>query len=246
VAITRDSFGNPAQASFTISGPTTSYAICVKMTAAPSYNARIATYDTYTYESGGTTYKPCVKFSWASGSTDTQRFGTSFTFGGPGTYEVDWYVPDLPANGGVQVGTPQTFKWANSGGTYSPCPPDPQLQIGVWRPSRHQILNRCKTLSGTVTTGVGNRSSLDQDANWSLASVHAEFMMRDSLNPPSPNTGATWTIVGVSVCDLFHGWKEIHPIFQATNSNGTTYLRGPQYSTATPSVSGSWSLKSCS
>jgi hypothetical protein len=211
------------------------------MTAAPSYNARIATYDSYTYD----TYAPCVKFSWTSGSTDTQRFGTSFTFGGPGTYEVDWYVPDVPANGGSLVGTPRTFMWANSSGTYSPCPPDPQLQIGVWRPSRFQILNRCKTLSGTVTNDMGGRASLDQDASWGLASVHAEFMLRDAINPPSPNLGATWTIVGVSVCDLYHGHKEIHPIFQATNSNGTTYLRGPQYSTATPSVSGTWSLKSC-
>jgi hypothetical protein len=247
-AITRDSFGNPAQASFTISGPTAPYAICIKLLAesSPSYNKRAGSaYDTYTYSSGGTTYKPCKKFSWGSGTSNTQSFGANFTFGGPGTYEVHWYVPDVPANGGIEVGAPQTFAWADSADTFSPCPPDPQLQIGVWRPSRHKVLNRCKTLSGTATSGAGSPNSLDKDIGWSLAKVKVENMLRDNNFLPKPSKGSTWTIVGVSVCDLYHGWKEMHPVFQATNGSGTTYLSGPQYSTATPSVSGTWSLHSC-
>jgi hypothetical protein len=209
------------------------------MTAAPSYNTK--PYDNYKYS----TYAPCVKFAWTSGTSDTHRFGFSFTFGGPGTYEVHWYVPDLPSSGGVEVGTPGQFTWANSNGTLSPCPPDPQLQIGVWRPSRHIILNRCKTLTGKVTAAVNGPNSLDKDRTWSLASQHAEYILRDQSFFPSPALGSTWTITGVFVCDTYHAWKEYHPIFQATNSAGTTYLSGPQYSTATPSVSGSWSTKAC-
>ena len=243
--ITRDSLGNPAQASFTITGLATPYAICLKLPDVsanrPDYNTKAATYDTYTY----LTYKPCVKFAWSSNSSNTQTLGTHFTFGGPGTYEVHWYVPDV---GGIEVGTPGTLNWANSTGTWSPCPWDPQLQIGVWRPSRHQIINRCRTLTGT-TGSSASLSSLDKDRNWSITTsggtkYHAEYMLRDT-GMPSPPAASTWTITGIQVCDLYHGYQEIHAIFRATNSSGTTYLTGPQYSTATPSVSGTWTLKSC-
>jgi hypothetical protein len=239
--ITRDAYGNPAQASFTISGPATSYAICLKMTDFPAYNTAAANYDTRTY--GG--YAPCVKFSWTSGASNNHRVGSHFTFGGPGTYEVDWYVPDVPANGGILVGTAGTLKWADTQDVYSPCPWDPQLQIGVWRPSRLILRNRCKTLTGTVTAAVVGPNSLDKDRTWSLAKMHAEYILRDKTFLPSPALGSTWTIVGVYGCDSFHGWKEYHAVFQATNSAGTTYLSGPEYGTTTPSVSGSWTTKTC-
>jgi hypothetical protein len=239
--ITRDSYGNPKQTSFTISGPATSYAICLKMTDFPAYNTAAANYDTNTYK----TYAPCVKFSWTSGTSNNHRFGNNFTFGGPGTYEVDWYVPDVPAKGGTLVGTAGTFKWANTNDVYSPCPPDPQLQIGVWRPSRHIILNRCKTQTGKVTKAVVGPNSLDKDRTWGLATTHPEYIMRDLNIFPNPAYGSTWSVTGVFVCDTFHGWKEYHPIFQVTNSAGTTYLSGPEYGTSTPSVSGSWTTKTC-
>jgi hypothetical protein len=223
----------------------TAYAICVTMTEYPAYNAKATTYETYTYD----TYAPCKRFSWNNGTSNSQNFGTSFTFGGPGTYRVDWYVPDFPANGGTAVGTTRTFRWADSAGTYSPCPPDPQLQIGVWRPSRHQILNRCKTITGSNGSSSIHYVSKDQDRGWSLAfsstSLHTEYMMRDQNTLPSPSSGSTWTITGVYVCDLYTGATELHPVFQAKNSSGTTYLTGPQYGTVTPTVTGTWSLKSC-
>jgi hypothetical protein len=162
---------------------------------------------------------------------------------------VTWYVPDLPANGGIPVGTPRSFKWANSSGKWSPCPPDPQLRIGVWRPSRHIILNRCKTNTGVRISSSVSTNSLDGDRNWKITygstSRKVEYVLRDKAYLPSPSYNTKWTIVGVYVCDTYHGWKEFHPVFQATNSSGTTYLSGPQYSTTTPSVSGTWSTKSC-
>jgi hypothetical protein len=297
--MTRDSFGNPQQISFKISGPATTYAICLKLTSYPSYNTKASSYATNTYQ----TYKPCKKFTLkasasalstvsaafvqarhspkphpshtpppttttittttiptttttttsttttttlpAAGS-DTQTFGNNFTFGGPATYEVDWYVPDVPANGGTRVGTAGTFQWADSSGTLSPCPPDPQLQIGLWRPSRHKVLNRCKTVTAVVVKSV-TTSSLDQDRGFRFGStaLHPEYMLRDKGILPSPSLNSTWTLTAVYVCDLYHGFYELHPVFKATNSSGTTYLTGPQYSTATPSVSGTWSLHSC-
>ncbi len=224
------------------------------MTSWPTYNTKAPNYSTLTYSSGGTTYQPCVEFSWGDKTTNTHHFGDHFPFGGPGTYEVDWYVPDVPANGGVQVGqgasgSQQTFTWANSNGTLSPCPPDPQLQIGVWRPSRHQILNRCKTVTGADNQSGGVKtSSLDYDKSWTVGSLHTEYMQRDYYYAsylPIPTHGSTWTLTGVYVCDTYHGWKELHPVFMAKDSSGNTWLSGPQYSTATPSVSGTWSTHSC-
>jgi hypothetical protein len=241
-SIARDSFGNPKTATFKIAGPARNYEICLKMIDGSPSNTKIATYDTYTYK----TYKPCVKFSWSSAVSNSHHVGTHFTFGGPGTYEVHWYVSDHLS--GIEVGTVATLKWANTDGTWSPCPWDPQLQIGVWRPSRQKILNRCKTVTGTAGAKL-NASELDQDRNWSITAgstkIHSEYVKRDLNFIPSPAAGSTWTITGVYVCDLYHGWKEMHPIFQATNSSGNVYLSGPQYSTSTPSVSGTWTLKSC-
>jgi hypothetical protein len=253
--ISRDSFGNPITLTFTISGPATSYAICLRMRRAPSYNTKAPVYTSLSYTDGGKTYGPCKKFSWSSGASNTHHFGTNFAFGGPGMYEVRWFVPDIPANGGVQVGQgatshrQQKFAWATSDGAWSYCPPDPQLQIGVWRPSRHQILNRCYTVSGEVTRGV-TTSSLDSDHIWKLGSnsLQIEYVKRDwyyTTYLPSPSVGEGWVITGVYVCDLYHGWKEIHPVFRATESLGDTFLSGPQYSTATPSVSGSWTTHPC-
>jgi hypothetical protein len=276
-SMSRDSYGNPMQISFTISGLATDYAICLKLTSYPSYNTKGSMYSSrsYTDPTTGKSYAPCNKFTISGGGSppsttttttttttstttsttttttlpatgsDTQTFGDRFTFGGPATYEVDWYVPDVPGNGGIKVGTAKTFKWANSGGTYSPCPPDPQLQIGVWRPSRHQVLNRCKTLTGTVRKSV-SYDSLDKDHGFPIGSnsYHTEYMLRDtSLKLPS--SGSSWTITGVFVCDRYHGWKEFHPVFLAKSSSGANYLTGPEYSTATPTVTGTWSLKSC-
>ncbi len=253
--MSRDSYGNPITLTFTIAGPATSYAICLKMTRAPSYNTKAASYSSLSYTDAGKTYAACKKFSWTSGSSNTHHFGTNFAFGGPGVYRVEWYVPDVPANGGTQVGQgatgkPQRFAWATAGRRWSPCPPDPQLQIGVWRPSRHQILNRCYTLPGEVVRGV-TTSSLDYDHIWKLGpdSLQVEYIKRDwyyTTYLPSPSVGSTWTITGVYVCDTYHGWYEIHPVFQAADSTGVTYLTGPQYSTVTPSVSGSWTPHSCS
>jgi hypothetical protein len=187
---TYDASGNPVTTTFTISvatgGYATSYAICLKMVDYPAYNTKAATYDTYKYLS----YAPCVKFSWTSGSSSTHHVGTHFTFGGPGTYEVDWYVPDVPSNGGIQVGsggtgTPQKLAWAKKGTenntppAWSPCPWDPQLQIAVWRPSRLKILNRCYTFTGSVTATPTAPNSLDRDRNWKISGLRLESMLRD-------------------------------------------------------------------
>ncbi len=281
--LSRDSFGNPYDATFTISSAQpTSYAICLKIfgtagTDYPSFNNKVAQYNAYltggtlfgysASGSGSGTYKTCKAFSWSSGSSNSHKLSNYFAFGGPATYEVDWYAPGIPTfdgtgaitNSVVQVGagappssTPQTFLWAKSGaaaGVWSPCPWNPQLQIGVWRTSRFQVLNRCAVRSGTVTSRVKGPNSLDSDRSWGLASRHTEYVKRDGSGTtaflPNPPYGSTWTIVGVSVCDLYHGQKEFHPVFQATDSGGTTYLSGPQYSTVVPSVSGTWSLHSC-
>jgi len=274
--LTRDSYGNPSNATFTITTATvpTSYAVCLKVTAYPAVANPI--WDTYNaYYKGGTlfgytasgsgagTYKSCEKFSWSSGSSSSHKLSDYFAFGGPATYEVDWYAPDIPVFDGtgtitnspvVQVGTFQTFRWAATSApatVWSPCPWTPQLQIGVWRTSRFNVLNRCKTITnGKVTSGVSGPNSLDKDRTWGINSLHTEYMKRDGSGTtaflPNPAKYSYWSIVGVYVCDKYHGHKEIHPVFQATNSaTGTIYLSGPQYSTVVPSVSGTWSLHSC-
>jgi hypothetical protein len=246
-SITRDTFGNPKTAIFKIAGPAHNYEVCLTMDAGPAqptYNTRVGSaYDSYTYSS----YKPCNKFSWSTSTSNSHHIGTHFTFGGPGIYTVHWYVPDKAT--GIEVGTAQTLRWANSKtGTLSPCPWDPQLQIGVWRPSRHQILNRCKTVTGVAGTRLSS-SELDSDRNWGITvgstKIHVEYVLRDANIYTSPTASATYTLTGVYVCDTYHGWKEIHPVFLVKDSNNNYTLSGPQYSTSTPSVSGTWTLHSC-
>lgn len=253
-SMSRDSYGNPKQISLVISGSIpTSYEVCLDK-ASPVLNA---TGDySRTYMAGGSTYGPCKKFTWTKGASNSRSFGTNFSFAGGGQYTAHWYVPDKTTNP-TEVGSAKTFNWANSSGTASPCPPDGQLQIGVWRPSRHQILNRCKTYTGKDRTSAGSRAnSLDSDRNWTItygtSTRHVEFVARDwntSVNGgtaflPSPSYGASYTITGIYVCDLYHGWREWHPVFKVVSSTGT-YYSGPQYSTYTPTVSGTWSLHSC-
>jgi hypothetical protein len=233
VSFTYDSWGHPTQAFLVFSGPVTSdgFQTCVSMVqeTKPDYND-------FNYPT------TCHTFKFASSGTTTSGWGKRFPWGGPAEYEVTWSVPP----GGTVVST-ATFKWANTNGTFAPCPPDPLLQRAVWVPSRLKVLDRCKTVQNTVYSNYSVSGSGDNDYGWAITYKtdhrHVEYMISDigRLRPTCafdcsmPTKGETWKLTGVYVCDTYHGWKEFHPVFMAQEIvNGTvarTLLAGPQYST---------------
>ncbi len=233
-SITYDNDGSPVQASLTLKGlPVASgYKLCIQFVTdtLPSYND-------YQY---GT---QCKTFDFGTDSASTVKWGTNFPWGGPAEYLATWYVPPT----GDAVAT-DTFRWAFKGdGDLSPCPPDPYLQKGVWVPSRHTIIHRCKTWQSAVARNA-TTGSADGDWDWKInytngSTRQVEYMIRDigRLRPDCPfdcsppHIHETWKITGVYVCDTYHGWYEFHPVFEAqeivSGSVTRTLLSGPQYST---------------
>jgi hypothetical protein len=168
-----------------------------------------------------------------------------FGFATKGTYRATWSVS------GSQVGT-DTFSWN------SWCPPKGLRDIGVWRPSRLKTIDSCKADWGKVAR-TGNTSNLDKDFGWAWAvgshRIHVEYIARDHYYP-NPTTGNTnllpnpgdigneWTLWGNYQCDTYHAYDEFHAVYMARR-NDNIYITGPQYSTRTPSVSGTWSAHAC-
>ncbi len=85
--------------------------------------------------------------------------------------------------------------------------------------------------------------------------IHVEYVARDHYysNPTTGNTnllpnpgdvGNGWTLWGNYQCDTYHGYDEFHAVYMARKGDNI-YISGPQYSTKTPSVSGTWSAHAC-
>jgi hypothetical protein len=232
-SITFDSEGAPKQASLKLAGlpQSSGYRLCIEIVpeTKPAYND-------FNYG------KPCKTFSFSNANTTTQSWGTNFPWGGPAEYRASWSVPPT-----ADPVTTATFRWTKQGATdFSPCPPDPYLQKGVWQPSRHKIVHRCFTIKGKVLTKYGT-GARDGDWTWHLdygsADPLVEYMTRDrgrlrgtcTFDCSMPVVGETWEITGVYVCDTNHGHYELHPVFLAKEYSGTSVVRtlnsGPQYST---------------
>lgn len=229
--ITYDGDGSPVQVTLKLTGPPSSsgYKLCIAIddSTRPSYND-------YDY---GT---QCRTFDFAAGTTSSQTWGTTFPWGGPANYVVTWYVPP---NG--DVAATDTFKWADKSGNFSPCPPDPKLQAGIWEPSRLHIVHRCMTWQSTVTKNYAGQ--MDGDRDWYIkygsGSRKVEYMIRDdgrlrgtcAVDCSMPTVGQTWKITGSYICDTHHGDYEFHAVFLAQQIvNGVvtrSLLSGPQYST---------------
>ncbi|HEX2089313.1 MAG TPA: Ig-like domain-containing protein [Actinomycetota bacterium] len=200
----------------------------------------------------------CKKIAWPSGATsDTDQLldsplgGDDFGFAAKGTYEVSWYTcgnGTCSANGAL-IGK-QQFSYS------SWCPPNVGgfRQKGVWRTSRHKVIDSCYADTGNPS---GLDSHFDKDRSVNMNGMHNEFVARDylgSYGAPAEALGAQGngytsnvrTYVGVKVCDTYHrGKRELHPMFMAQGTGGTIWLGGAHYSTKTPSISGTWKRYAC-
>jgi hypothetical protein len=253
------SSSEPTNASFRVSGgPARSYTLCVRLLGTWRSGPRD---DLRTPEPDGgepgeswatkwtlNTNDRCRGFTWNSGSASTQTLYPDFGFAAKGTYQVTLKIE------GDEIDT-ATVNWN------SWCPPSALRDIGVWRPSRLKTLDSCKGSSGYVGKG-GSRSSLDADLGWrwmsGLGRLHVEYVAMDSGWYSNPTTGGTpllrspggagtdnrWTLWGHFQCDTYHGWKEFHRVYMAQQGNAI-FISGAQYSTKTPSVSGTWSAHKC-
>ncbi|MDP8957452.1 MAG: Ig-like domain-containing protein [Actinomycetota bacterium] len=265
LAATANSSSDPTNASFRISGAPrlANYRLCVKylrysitdnwpaVTPPPKQGSGI-------HRFGLNFEGKCKKQSWGRGTSHTERLmdtklgSDDFGFATRGTYEVRWFTcgNGKCTSNGQLIGT-DTFTWN------SWCPPNVGgfRQMGVWRTSRHKVRDSCS--SGTGRAG-GLDSHFDKDRSVSWNGWHNEFVARDwigSYGAPSRGAigangngwGSGWRrYVGVWVCDRYHkGKSELHPMFMAEESNGRRYVGGPQYSTKTPSISGTWRLYAC-
>ncbi|MDP8957451.1 MAG: Ig-like domain-containing protein [Actinomycetota bacterium] len=255
VSATPNRQSDPTNARFRISnGPARDYTLCVK----------------YLRYDGNTVWRPrtpppktgstkwtinlndkCKTFRWRRGASSTKSLYPHFGFAAKGIYQATWR---FGGRNGLVIGT-DLMNWS------SWCPPQGMRNIGTWRPSRHKALDWCAVSSGYVGKG-GNRSSLDADLGWrwmsGLGRLHVEYVALDSGWYSNPTTGRRallrapggagtnnrWTLWGKYVCDTYHGWKEFHRVYMAQQGNAI-FITGGQYSTRTPSVSGSWSAHKC-
>ena len=249
-----NSSSDPTNAAFRISnGPARDYTLCVKYLRYDADTVWLPR--TPPPKTGSTKWTinlndKCKNFSWRRGASSTKSM-SSFGFAAKGIYQATWR---LGGRTGPVIGT-DTMNWTTW------CPPSAMRNIGTWRPSRHKALDWCQTSSGYVGKG-GSRSSLDADLGWrwmsGLGRLHVEYVAMDSGWYSNPTTGRTallrapggsgtnnrWTLVGKYVCDTYHGWKEFHRVYMAQQGNAV-FITGGQYSTRTPSVSGTWSAHKC-
>jgi hypothetical protein len=242
--ITSESKGDPNDMSFKVSnGPARDYKLCLRLESWPSNVA------TPQPKEGGTQYwlnartDRCKSFNWSSGLSSTHTL-SQFGFATRGTYIATLKI------GGVTVDTDSQL-WDTW------CPPNSLRNQGVWRPSRHKILDNCANDQGNIAK-VGGRSRLDDDygLRWMAGrgQQHVELVGRDYYydNPttskpllPPPGGGANVVWWGRYECDTYHGYTEFHPPWMQRVNGGNIHISGPQYSTKTPSVSGSWSAHTC-
>jgi hypothetical protein len=161
---------------------------------------------------------------------DSVNWSRTFRYRGPGNYRVFWqrYVS------GTQIGPPRSFHWGA-------CAPRNLSMVGVWKPHRLIIRDRCHTLKGRVRRAfhVRNDGDIHIVFNPNSGGIKTlEIVARDQPNHlPRPRGGRRLRVKGVYVCDTFHGPRghtEIHPIFreQYLNRRGRvlrTFTGGPQY-----------------
>jgi hypothetical protein len=126
----------------------------------------------------------------------------------------------------------------------SVCPPPSQTLIGVWGPSRLEVLNPCQAVSGTVTQTTPERDGdthvlvrVDPQYVYLLTNnqpipgnLVVEIMPRDYGHLPVPSAGDHLGLIGAWVYDRNHGWTELHPVWSESINNGPVYTSGPQYS----------------
>jgi hypothetical protein len=235
---------DPREASFRISGkPATAYRLCLKYDDAwPAKTPPPAT--GATRYSVNLNYK-CKDIPWSKGLSSTRGMARTFGFATKGTYRATWEI------NGNQIGT-DTVSW----NTW--CLPAALRDIGLWRPGRLKTIDSCQASSGVVDNA-GSVSSLDLDFGFrwlsDIGKLHVEYVARDHYYPnpttgsrnllPNPGgKGARLTLWGHYQCDTYHGWKEMHVVYMAKQGDEIS-LTGPQYSTRTPSVRGTWSAHTC-
>jgi hypothetical protein len=258
--------GESANGKFTISGPRlANYRLCVRyfgynnvkddwpaVTPPPRQGSGI-------HRFGLNFEGKCKKQSWSSGDpSDTERLmdaslgSDDFGFATKGWYEVKWWLcgnQDCTTNGAL-IGDDK-FNYD------SWCVPDVGgfRHIGVWRPSRLKVVDSC--FSDVKTSG-GLDVHFDKDRSVNWGGWHNEFVARDwhrDFGPPDQPIGAggngygsgSRRFVGVRVKDTYHHCHpEVHPAFMVQKmSTGNIFLGGPQYSTKTPSISGTWKKYPC-
>jgi hypothetical protein len=136
------------------------------------------------------------------------------------------------------------------------CPPPPEDPLaGVDNPSRLRVINPCQRASGAVThfetwsDGDWNiYVDLDQGSEslvsaggirklreWPQAGDGAEMLWEaipaDQGGLLQPSTDQHVEVLGAHVYDRTWGYTEVHPIYEETFDDGSTYTRG-QYEEA--------------
>jgi hypothetical protein len=246
---------DPTNATLRISnGPAQDYTLCVKYLRYDADTVWLPR--TPPPKTGSTKWTinlndKCKRFNWNSGGSNSQSLYPDFGFAAKGIYQATWH---LGGKDGPIIGI-DTMNWTTW------CPPSGMRDIGVWRPSRLKTIDSCKSSPGYVGKG-GSRSSLDADLGWrwmsGLGRLHVEYVALDSGWYSNPTTGGKpllrapggagtdnrWTLWGHFQCDTYHGWLEFHRVYMAQQGSAV-FITGGQYSTRTPSVSGSWSAHKC-
>ncbi|MDX6651755.1 MAG: hypothetical protein QOJ38_536 [Solirubrobacterales bacterium] len=166
--------------------------------------------------------------------TDSVNWARKFTYRGAGHYTVKWF------SGSHQLGQTRTYDWG-------PCAPRNLTMKGVWRPSRLQVINRCKVayvlINGSFTAFDGDYHIKVNPIGSTAGSMkNFEIIPRDRGRIPRPAGGRRVRIVGVDVCDTFHNaHREFHPVFEMDylKPNSTKiarrFISGPERG-GTPSV----------
>jgi uncharacterized protein YodC (DUF2158 family) len=157
----------------------------------------------------------------------------AFPYRGAGRYRVRWF------HGRKQLGDTRVFNWG-------PCAPANLTMRGVWRPSRLKIKNRCKDGYYTVTKA---KHEFDGDIHVNVNPFgdgtpnirNFEIIPRDHGRFSTPSRGTRLRLVGVYLCDSYHGHGEFHPVFEMDRLKGgskeiaSRRLSGPERG-GTPTV----------
>jgi hypothetical protein len=120
---------------------------------------------------------------------------------------------------------------------------------GVYNPSRLRVINPCQQASGTVThietwsdgdwniyvdldsdsEGLVSAENIQKLREWPQAGGVAEMLWEatpdDQGQLLEPTTGQHLEVLGAHVYDRTWGHTEIHPMYEETFDDGTTYTR---------------------
>lgn len=115
--------------------------------------------------------------------------------------------------------------------------PGSNVLSGVYHPYRLNVLDPCRTASGTIAEVIPEEDGdlhlyLDLDPGSSkLAAagmLTVELMPRDGGHLPAPSVGDHVSFVGAWMWDGDHSWRELHPVWSETLA-GKTYRSGPRF-----------------